>query len=208
MTERIPRSRFRGHKQSEEIIINSPQKSVPIPAPVSELPEAQQPTAKTKRDLLPLISLVLMLALFIGGGTWLYVHKNSSPVPKAIRQSVDFPVYYPDPKKLPSGYTLNLSSFKTPIKNGVTYSVSYGNGKQLVFSVQPKPSPAELQTFDGNYLPLKTTYQTPVGQAEIGAYNLKTLVSLPTSSSTWIIITAPPNINQGQLKQVLSSIKD
>jgi len=207
MTERVPRNRFRRHDYSREII-NRPQSPAPHPAPTSELSGTQQPATKKNKPL-PLLLLTAALLVLIGSSSaWFYIHHNSSPVPKSISQSVTFPVYYPAPQKLPNGYTLNLNSFKTPVKNGVTYTVSYDNNKQIVFSIQPKPSASELQTFNGNYLPLKTSYQTAVGQAEIGAYNLKTLVSLPTNSSTWIIITAPSNINQGQLKQVLSSIKD
>ena len=148
--------------------------------------------------------LILMIVVIIG--LWIYEHKSSLPVPQNISQLVSFPIYYPDPNKLPKGYKLDVKSFSAPLKNGVTYTVNYGNDNKIVFSVQPKPSADELLTFDGNFLPLRTSYQTAVGQAEIGAYNLKTLVSLPTNSSSWIIITAPPNINQDQLKQVLSAI--
>jgi hypothetical protein len=132
---------------------------------------------------------------------------NNSPVPEAVAQAVNFPVYYPDPDKLPAGYTLNTGSFASPVKNGASFSVSYDNGKKIVFSVQTKPSDTELQTFNSSYIPLKVDYQTPVGQAEIGAYHNQTLVSLPVVNGPWVVITAPLDINQGQLKTVLSSLK-
>jgi hypothetical protein len=150
----------------------------------------------------------LLLIIIIGvAGTLAYWGRTASPVPKTISQSVTFPIYYPDPNKLPAGYTLDLRSFSAPVKNGVTYWVNYGKGSRIVFSIQQKPSENELQTFAGNYLPLEIPYQTPVGLAEIGAYNLKTLVSLPTNGSAWVVITAPPNIDQGQLEQILSIMK-
>lgn len=133
-----------------------------------------------------------------------------SPVPNNISRAVSFPIYYPDQKKLPRGYTLSSNSFSKPVPNGVTYSVLYGHGQKIVFSLQPKPSNNELQGFSSNYIPLHNSYSTPIGQALLGAYNTKvgteTLVSLPTNSNTWIILTAPYNINQDELKQVLSSL--
>jgi hypothetical protein len=174
----------------------------------------------TKKRSERLISLALALLVVAGGitGAWMHWHHtaaqttaNTSPVPKSVAQAVNFPVYYPDPQKLPAGYTLNTNSFTSPVKNGVTYSVSYDNGKKIVFSIQVKPTDSELQTFNSSYIPLRIDYQTPIGQAEIGAYNnhgdTQTLVSLPTKTNSWIIITAPYNIDQGNLKKVLSSLK-
>lgn len=205
MDERASSKQFRRKDYSKEIIKRRQSHSIPLALTLEMTDADRSQIRKNKRLILILIGAILLI--LIGGfGTWFYVYKNSSLVPKSISQSVTFPVYYPNPKKLPKGYTLNLNSFKTPIKNGVTYTVSYGNGKKIVFSIQLKPSGSTIQTFVGNYMPLRTAYQTAVGEAEIGAYNLKTLVSLPTNSNSWIIITAPPNINQRQLEQVLSAI--
>jgi hypothetical protein len=159
-------------------------------------------------------SIAIIAALIVGGFIYLsrkHMHQPpASPVPVALAQSVNFPIYYPVQAKLPAGYTLDLSSFKRPVQNGVSYSVSYSHSKKLVFSLQPKPSASELQNFTANYIPLHNSYQTPTGQALLGAYDTKTgtetLVSLPTGSNTWIIITAPYDISQDQLKQVLSSL--
>ncbi len=162
--------------------------------------------------------VILLVIAGAAAGSWLHWHhktgsapKTTSPVPVSIAQAVNFPIYYPDPKKLPPGYRLNVNSFNSPVKNGVTYSVSYDNSKKIVFSLQEKPSENELTSFDNNYIPLRIDYQTIIGQAEIGAYNnhgnIQTLVSLPTRTNAWIIITAPYNINQDELKHVLNSLK-
>jgi len=157
-----------------------------------------------------------MIVVVILATTMILYHlkqRHISPVPQSIAQSVDFPIYYPVQSRLPSGFTLDPGSFKQPIPTGINYTVTYGNQatEDLVFSLQPKPSDSALQKFDASYIPLHNSYQTSIGQAYIGAYNTKqvteTLVSLPVDSSdTWIIVTAPYNINQGQLKQVLSSL--
>jgi hypothetical protein len=158
--------------------------------------------------------IVLLLIGAAAAGFWLQNRHTAtpmpaanSPVPRALAQSVNFPIYYPDPKKLPPGYVLIRNSFTSPVRNGVTYSITYDNGKKIVFSVQTKPSDNELQSFNSSYIPLRIDYQAPVGQAEIGSYHSKTLVSLPVINGPWIIITAPLDINQNQLKSVLSSIR-
>lgn len=170
-----------------------------------------------KRWLLWLI--IVFVIAGVATGAWLHwrphqthtLPKPASPVPAAVSQAVSFPVYYPDQAKLPAGYVLDLNSFKTPVKNGVAYSVSYGNNQKLVFSLQAKPSANELESFKANYIPLRIDYQTDIGQAEIGAYNnhgnVQTLISLPTKTNTWIIITAPYDTNQDKLKKVLNSLK-
>jgi hypothetical protein len=171
---------------------------------------------KKRWFLWPAISLLVTLAAV---GAWLHWHnhrtdsspKNNSPVPAAIAQAVNFPVYYPDPKKLPAGYVLDTASFIKHSDKGITYSVDYDNGQKLVFSVQPKASASDLQNFNTSYIPLRIDYQTPIGQAEIGAYNnhgqTESLISLPTDTNAWIIITGPYSIDQSQLKQVLNSLK-
>lgn len=158
--------------------------------------------------------VLLVVAGWAAGAFFVHWHKNpqplaaqTSPVPASIRSVAPFPVYYPEQKSLPPGYKLDVGSFSSPVKNGVAYKVTYDGAKQIVFSVQAKPSDSELQTFNSNYIPLRIDYQTPVGQAEIGAYHNGTLVSLPVINGPWIIITAPPDIDQGQLKQVLRSMR-
>jgi flagellar basal body-associated protein FliL len=191
--------------------------------PQSKLPvsnSASMPKAQKARGQKKIIFIILCTALLITLAVCVSIFlrstpkpkaANTSPVPSAISQAVSFPVYYPNPEKLPSGYYLDKDSFKNPVKNGVAYSVSYGGNKKIVFSAQQKPSDNELQAFNSSYIPLRTDYQTKAGQAEIGAYNnhgtIETLVSLSTNSSTWLVVTAPYDINQDQLKKVLSAIQ-
>lgn len=172
-----------------------------------------------KRLRLWQVALIVFIFLGLGDGVYVkFVHKTASPtvvytspVPKAISQAVSFPIYYPDSSKLPPGYRLSTASFTKPVNNGVSYSVVYDSGKKLVFSIQKKPSDNELESFKSNYIPLRIDYETPIGTAEIGAYNnhgdIQTLVSLPTKLDAWIIVTAPYDTNQDKLKQVLKSLR-
>jgi len=215
------KSRMRRDYQNE--VVSYP---MPAPQPRPQLPPvaARKPRVvkKIRQNNRKLWIIVVIGGMFlIGGvvGVWfLRPHPipaqapvSTGPVPAAISHAVNFPVYYPDQKKLPAGYVLDINSFSLPIQNGVAYNVNYDTNKKIVFSVQIKPADTEIQSFNGNYIPLRIDYQTPIGQAEIGAYNnhgdVQTMVSVPTKTNAWIIITAPYNINQDQLKQVLGSLR-
>lgn len=158
------------------------------------------------------IAGIILIVGVIWGGNLLYhrlsTHSqlSSDPVPLTIRQDVGFSVYYPNPSKLPDGYTLDVHSF-TNGNQVVEYTVSSPNNQKLVFSVQPKPSDTEIQSFHKKNLPLHTTVTTPVGAAIVGAISHQAVASLPTSGDAWVIITAPANIDQGELSQVLQAIQ-
>ena len=214
MQGEFERDRYK-YKQTDFINVPKNRSGRPTKPPKKPAEEPIRPVpspARKRREFKSLFLAVLILLIVLSGaiGSWRYlINKDAGPIPKDIRQSVGFPIYYPDPKKLPIGYTLDLTSFKNPVKNGVSYSITYGQGQKIVFSVQAKPADSVLQNFNNNYIPLNISFQTPVGEAKIGAYNnggkipTETLVSLPTNDNTWLIITTPYSINQSQLKQIL-----
>lgn len=190
------------------------------PANTVDLRKPQLPQAPRKSRLSAARKLILQpMAIPVAGVIVLgaliawSASRPKSPVPIAITRDVNFPIYYPDQKKLPAGYTLNAKSFSTPRRGVVLYAVDYGNGNKLVFSVQQKPSDNDIQTFYANYLPLRNHWQVSLGGAEFGARNatkdqLQSVVSLPvTNDNSWLLITSPYDVNQDQLKQVLQSLK-
>jgi hypothetical protein len=154
-----------------------------------------------------------LLVLSGGYGGWFYLHRSVNPVPAKFRKDLTFTVFYPDKKKLPAGYVLDENSFSNPHDNTLLYRVTYGDGKKLTFALQVKPSADDIESFYANLIPLRNKMDVPAGHAEIGAYNnagkidTQSVVSLPTETNTWIIITGPADIDQGQLKQVLESIR-
>lgn len=177
--------------------------------------EVIQPfSKKSKKRWVALV--ILIIALLAGVIIWLNLRPKTLPatdnlspapiVPATVAQAVSFPVYYPDPKKLPPGYKLDISSFKVASDQVVIYIVKYGVNKKLVFSVQAKPSDNDIGVFYKNNIPLHDDVLTLVGKAAIGNINNKVFVSLPTYSNSWIIITGPSDINSDQLKQVLQAI--
>jgi len=56
-------------------------------------------------------------------------------------------------------------------------------------------------------MPLHTTLNTNVGVATIGALNNQSVVSLPTNTNAWLLITAPGNTNQDNLKTIIKSLE-
>lgn len=152
--------------------------------------------------------LIALLALAGGFMTGLYIASSVSVVPKEVQRSVPFPIYYP--RNLPAGYKLDPKSFRLAEAGVVLFTVTYGEGKNIVFSVQQQPSGSEMDKFVTSYIPLSTALQLPLGQAKIGAYgsapNIRTAVSLPVQSGPWIIVTAPSDASHDDLVKILESL--
>lgn len=163
----------------------------------------------SKRRFFQYLYLLIFIAIISVIFTLFYAQRNKSPVPPNIKRGVNFQIYYPDQKKLPNGYKLNIKSFTKPRQDVILYTVYYGNGKKLIFSVQPKPSDDEIQRFYSNYIPLRNQVQLNLGQAQVGSYGnpLKTVVSYPIDNGPWVIVTAPVDTDQNKLKQVLNTLK-
>jgi len=151
-----------------------------------------------------------MIIILIGLAIWSVTKQPGGtlpyPIPKSEAKQLGFDIYYPSQKQLPAGYTLNMRSFETT-NQVLIYSVSYGVNQKIIFSDQVKPSNSQIQAFYTRDLPLNTTLQTSVGLATIGAVNLETVVSIPTNTNSWLIITSPGSIKQNLLDSVLKSIE-
>jgi hypothetical protein len=152
-----------------------------------------------------------LLAAILAGSYLGISGKVHNPVPRNLRQSVSFPVYYPDEHKLPKGFVLNESSFKTAQKGVIIFSIGQAGGQRLIISEEARPSDSTINDFIKNYTPLHSTVSTKLGQAQFGAFgnppNIRTIVSLPINKGPWLIITAPTTISQDDIKQILQSLK-
>jgi hypothetical protein len=168
-----------------------------------------------KKIAVIVVASVLVIGTLVGAILIYKSAASSSPVPQSISKQVDFPIYYPDQKQLSSGYTFDKTSITSPAAGVILYKVNYSGYKKIIITIQKLPSDTEIQNFYSNYIPLRTKMQTRLGEAQVGARNIQsngklitqTVVSLPTSEDTWILVTAPYDVNQGQLKQVLNSLK-
>ena len=153
---------------------------------------------------------IIIMAFIIVTVSILMSSKPTDPVPKSILTSVPYAIYYPDQSRLPSGYTLDIKSIQKSSGNVVEYFVDYGNKQLVVVFEQTMPSQSTINHFTSTYMPLHTTFWTPMGNAVLGAINygksIRSVVSLPINNGPWIIVTAPSNINQNDLKQVINSL--
>ena len=154
--------------------------------------------------------IVVVTVIALGSASLYYYIKSNSntlpyPINKQTAQTLGFNIYYPNQKLLPAGYTLNKNSFSYTNQT-IIYTVSSGTSS-LVFSVQAKPSTAQIKDFYSKNMPLNTTQSTKIGAATIGAVNGQTLVSLPTNTNAWLLITAPSDVDQQTLNQVIQSIE-
>lgn len=168
-----------------------------------------------KKILLGLTLCILLGAVLVGGFFGVRLIRRSakpeSPVPTSISSGVSFPIYYPDEKKLPSGYSLDQSSFSVQQK-GVLYRVNKDSSIKLTFSVQAKPVDSEIQNFYTNIIPLRNHLLSSLGPVEVGAYNnkgtIQSVISIPISTDpTWVIITGPQDLAEDDIKQIVESLK-
>lgn len=159
--------------------------------------------ANRKNSLIAIVSLIV-----IGGavGTVALRPQSADPVPVSIRHALKFDVYYPK-DTVPKSHAFNSSDFSIQ-DNGLalTFAVGVPGGPNLVISEQTKPTSEALALFYKTRMPLTVPIYSPVGTAQLGGLNNETVVSLPTTTNTWIIATAPFNADQGKIKQILSTM--
>lgn len=153
------------------------------------------------------------MLLLMGAIVWrlfLY-HSAASPVPSSVAKDVNFSIYYPDPQKLPSGYSLDSSSFKQAQPGVIVYSINHAGGRSLAVSEEAQPAGSIVNDFIKNYIPLHNTLGTGLGDAQIGAYgqapNQQSVASLSIKNGPWLIVTAPSDVKQTDLKTILQSLK-
>ena len=153
---------------------------------------------------------VTIVIVFIAWLIALISSNSVSPIPKSISSAVSYAVYYPANSRLPVGYSLDKSSIELVNPKVVILVVKYSGNNMVVFNEQANPGASVISQYQTNYIPIHTTVWTPLGNAILGAYNdghsIKTVASLPVTNGPWIIITAPSNINQTKLKEVLDSM--
>jgi hypothetical protein len=172
------------------------------------MPEnASAPSTKlrrlTKKQYVWLIGL--SVALIAAAGITFWLLRRSSFFPVKLADSVSFDLYYPDQKKLPDGYVADGSKAST---NGqvVIYSVKYDN-KAIVLTIQKKPSMSDIENFYSKQLPIRNTITTRIGTATISSLNSQKFASVLTNGDSWIIITAPEDIDSQAFQQVVQSLR-
>jgi hypothetical protein len=195
--------------------LRSRARELQTPAETSSTTARQKPTtdvaqskpklyAKRKIWIIFAISLLLVIALVLLT-LWL---RNREPAffPKEVRQSVAFDLYYPNEKKLPQGFALDRASISTS-SQVVLYSVNYGNNQRIAFTIQKKPPEKKLKSFYDQQLSKARELTTDIGTASLATLNEQSFASLPTKGNSWIIVTAPKNINQDHFRQAIETLR-
>jgi hypothetical protein len=159
-----------------------------------------------------LLVFIICDVMVVVAAAILLLRASPSPVPAKIRSAVDFHVYYPKQKQLPSGFSLDQKSFKVVQPGVVLFSVKRPDGKKFIFSEEAQPAASIIDKFNTDYIPLHTTLSVALGHAEVGTYgngaNLRTIASLPVHKGPWIIITAPADAKKNDLSSLLNSLTD
>jgi hypothetical protein len=159
------------------------------------------------------IMIAAVIIIIIAGliSILIVTNKPQNPLPASVVKAVPYSVYYPDTNRLPINFSLIRGSIKVLTGNIVVFSMLGPNNENIIITQQGQPASSVISRFISSTMPLHTLIGTPVGTATVGSYNfnhsLRSIVSLPVIHGPWLIITAPANINQGLLMQVVDSLR-
>lgn len=190
-----------------------------VTQPAQTAPNFQAPTNVNapKKRRLPLKKLLIAAGVvaLVAGAVISFMAIRARDTSRNIRNTinlslaskVDFPIYYPNPKTLPKDYTIDVSSFRSPAKNGITYTLFYQKTKRVTFSLQSSPTEAALKTFRNTYITNPFSIETNLGNADTGTKNGITLASIVIDDGPWITISAPDEINAASIKTLINSLQ-
>jgi hypothetical protein len=123
--------------------------------------------------------------------------------PALLHKETSFPLFCVDPQKLPKG-AVSHAARASGNRETVLFAIQDGQ-QTLSVSQQHKPPQDQLVNFVSNVIPLHFEVNTSVGKAYVGVSQKKTLVSLPTKDTTWILVTAPENYDPDKMTNVLQA---
>jgi hypothetical protein len=152
----------------------------------------------------------LFIVIVLGGAILIWSkaqqpakHCDFSPT---LRQQVgSLKLYCLNASKLPAGVTTQSS--RATYGNGAVLFPIQDGANTLSVTLQPKPTKDQLTNFTANLIPLHFDVNTPVGKAQTGISQGRSLTSLPTNTSTWIILTAPKDYNIDRLTKILKAFQ-
>lgn len=163
---------------------------------IDGLNKSQKSFKRLSLSLFILLSSIVVATLFIGISSHISL---SNPIPNDISSQVDFPLYYPT--ELPSGFSLDKSSFRVS-KKIVTYIINYDNDKTLIVNVQDKPANFDFESFQSKGKKLDSS----LGDAYVGALGNQTVASIVTTKS-WLLIGIPSPIDTASLVVILQHLR-
>lgn len=158
----------------------------------------EKPKPRHKIWRLTLLTTVPLLILASAGTFYLFNSHKSSPIPKNIRQSARFTLYYPSP--MPAGFSFDQSSLS--FSNQVLIiAFKSSNGSQLTLSEQLKPS-----NFDFSQLKQGVKFPTVYGNAVISSTGNRVTGSL-LAGNTWILFNTTGPLDTSQLQNLIGRLR-
>jgi hypothetical protein len=172
---------------------------------------------RTKRNFfknrIAAVTVVILLVVIVG---LLVKNSNSSPIPKSIRKTVNFPLYYPS--KLPNGYTYEKSSAKSDA-GIVFYSLKSGDKKILVSEqtapahppdlnalTKPQTVPAGPSGFSPPAISLFQKIDNSTGQAIQGTSIAGNPVAIILTDTTLINLSGSATLPSNVITEVVQSL--
>lgn len=152
------------------------------------------------------VLLVFLIVSAIGAFVTLWAYprySSNNPFSSAIRNNVSIPLLYP--QKLPAGYAIDKSSFRTTA-SGVVFNAN-NSSSRLVITQQKIPANFDFNNFYTNQLTDIKKFDTKYGRAVIGLNDQRHLGSLVTDK-TWLLLTTnsqQPSISDMEI--VLKNLK-
>jgi hypothetical protein len=154
---------------------------------------------KSRRRLI-IAGAVVVITAAIGTGVIYQTGRRINQLPETIANQVTFPLYYP--AKMPPGFQLDKDSFSAT-SQVVTYSVTYGDSRNLVVSQQPTPKDFDFEKFYLNSLFGAKEVITPLGKAVIGQIDEAAFASIVTDR-TWIIVNAKSGLTAIEMERFIA----
>lgn len=152
-----------------------------------------------------LLILILGIALIASGGIF-FVMRDANPIPKGIRSSATFPLFYPT--KLPANWQIDTNSFSQAASVVLFRVVDTANASRGVsISIQPQQESFDTDRFYKQTLAKSTQFTTALGQAAIGESEMGTRVGSIVTGDSWILVTAPINsASNADIRTILTSL--
>lgn len=141
----------------------------------------------------------------IGSG-YLFLHRNSAPIPQAIRTSFDFPLFYPS--KLPEGWRIDDKSFSKGVEV-LTYTAITDTNQKVVISIQPQPKAFDFDNFYKETLGKSSQFTATLGQGATGEGEGGYKIGSLTTGDSWILIsTTSKDVSAKDLRETITGMKE
>jgi hypothetical protein len=147
---------------------------------------------------------VLGLAVLAAAGViWYLQSQDVFGVPRALRESAPFPVYYV--RDLPDSLKVDQGSYK--YEDGVlSFTIGRTDGRALLVTEQAVPEGFDIDKFTTDQMTEPRAVITQYGKAVVGLNGKTRAVSLK-ADKTWLLVSAPENVSSDDMAQLAEHLQ-